>query len=655
MLSRIVVGLLFLTTASWGHNASVLTAPIADDIVVDGDLSDWPEAAVAAQLGGQVAMSEPTDRADLDATVRAAWDPAAMHLFVALEVVDQSQVVIDTATAWNASDGSEVFLDLRHREIDSPTLQHVLYGVDHQVYATGGDSADHGPADYGVSRSDGAHRYEWRFDLARIPGGDALTAGDVIGFDVAVADRDEDGSFSWVAWGPGTGKSGNSHRLGDLLLLSADTPARIEGAVRWKRDNGPPPRRVRIHKDKSDDYGLVVAADREGVYQADLAPGTYRVRPMDLRIRKDRDVERKVKAKAGKVATVKRMTVPVESKTHLLVDQLFDGLDADAPGAAVLVASGDKVLHHGTYGLAQVELGVPVTTQTKFCIASVSKQFTSAAVMMLVEEGLVDLDVPLSTYLPDYPHADSLTTRQLMAHVSGIPNYLSMSEFWEVASLGRDMASLLDVFQHQELAFEPGTRYSYSNSGYVVLAHLLEQVSGKTYGQFLQERVFDPLGMTDSGVDHYRPILTHRAAGYALSNGALVNSSWLDMYLLTGAGNIYSTAGDLHKWAQSLNDATLLSRRSIDEMSRGYVLKDGNEISYGLGFRLAEFNGLQEVGHSGSINGFTSHFNRYPEQAFTVVVLDNSPWIAPGEIARQVAEIYLADQMVWDVASAEAD
>jgi CubicO group peptidase (beta-lactamase class C family) len=660
-LGALAVAVLLTAPAS-AHNTRVAVAPALDGIVVDGDLSDWPADLPVYAVNGQTAVSDPQDAADLTATYRVAWDEAAQALFVAIEAADESIVVIDTATAWNASDGSEVFLDLRHRERGSPTVQHVLYGRHHTVYGSGADSAGAAFGTYAVTRDSteggGLHRYEWRFDLAGISRGQVrAAAGMVLGLDVVVADRDEDGSFTWMAWGPGIGKSGNAHRLGDVVLLSSlESAAHLTGQVRWKKKGqGVPPRRVRLDVEGEDGerYGAVAAVDAQGTYRLTVAPGTYRVRPMDLRIRTDRDVSRKVRVQAGQSLAVKQLKVPVEKQASRLVDQLFDDIEPGQPGAAVLVARGDEVLHLGTYGLANVELGVPVTPKTKFRIASVSKQFTTAAVLLLAEEGRLDIDAPLSTYLPEYPHADSITTRQMMAHVSGIPNYLSMSEFWAEAALGRDMAGLLDVFQRQDLAFEPGSRYSYSNSGYVVLAHLLEEVSGQRYGEFLQQRIFDPLGMADSGVDHYRPLVANRASGYSISQGELANTSWLDMYLLTGAGNIYSTVGDLHRWARSLDEATLLRRETIDAMSTRFTLTDGNEIDYGLGFRIADDRGLRVVGHSGSINGFTSQFSRIPVQEMTIVVLDNSPYIAPGEKAAQIAEIYLADEMEWELAEAE--
>lgn len=205
---------------------------------------------------------------------------------------------------------------------------------------------------------------------------------------------------------------------------------------------------------------------------------------------------------AGADVRVPDLVVTPVTDRSVLVDELFDHLGPEDPGASVLIAHEGRILHEAGYSLADVEHRIPNTPRTRYRLASVSKQFTSLAVMQLVEAGRIDLDVPLSTYLPDYPHSGQITTRQLMTHQSGIPSYLSDSDFWAEAALGRDMAGLLDVFQHKDLAFEPGSRYSYSNSAYVVLAHLLETVSGVSFEEYLQANIFDPVRMDDTGVDH---------------------------------------------------------------------------------------------------------------------------------------------------------
>jgi CubicO group peptidase (beta-lactamase class C family) len=648
----LVLPFLLIATATFAHNAELAVAVPLRDIRIDGDLSDWPEEMRRYPVGRREAGAVVEDDADLLAWFRVGWDREGGTLYVAVEALDSSPVVVDTATAWNASDGCEVFLDLPHRPLRSPCVQHVLYGDHRQVFADGtGGSLEH--SRHAVDRRGGRHRYEWAFDIGSMAAAERrLEEGVAIGLDIAVADRDEDGSFSWVAWGPGVGKLGATPRRGDVALVGEDGAAELWGHVRWRGEQqGRPPRRVRIEGRAPERLWVQVGVDDHGRYQASLPVGKYRLQPVDVRILRDRETSVQVKTRLEQRTQAPDLIVVPEEERSVLVDQLFADSPPSAPGAAVLVARDGRVLHAAGYGLADVEHGAPITPQTKFRIASVSKQFTATAVMLLAEDGLVDIDAPLSTYLPDYPHAAEVTARQLMSHTSGIQNYLSLPAFWETAALGRDMAGLLDVFQHMDLAFAPGTRYSYSNSGYVVLAHLVEQLTGQAFGEFLQARMFEPLGMTDTGVDHYRPILSRRAQGYSISaEGELVNTSWLDMYLLTGAGNLYSTVEDLLKWDQALYGDGLLAPATRQEMLTKTRLADGNEIAYGLGWRLGQVQGLSEIAHSGSINGFTSRLSRYPDQRFTVIVLVNNPRLPAGTLAAQVAEIYLSSEMSWRTA-----
>jgi len=202
---------------------------------------------------------------------------------------------------------------------------------------------------------------------------------------------------------------------------------------------------------------------------------------------------------------------------------------------------------------------------------------------------------------------------------------------------------LLDVFQHKDLASEPGSRYSYSNSAYVVLAHLLETVSGVSFEEYLQANIFDPVRMDDTGVDHIGR--SSRTGPTGTSEDGIINTWWLDMYLLTGSGNLYSTVRDLLKWDQALYTETVLTQPTLHETYQHATLNDGNETAYGLGWRLGEVNGLRTIGHSGSINGFTTQLHRFIDQQYTVIVLVNNPRLFAGELAWQISEIYLSEQM----------
>src|SRR5436305_3346453 len=230
-------------------------------------------------------------------------------------------------------------------------------------------------------------------------------------------------------------------------------------------------------------------------------------------------------------------------------------------GSALVAGHGNVILRKG-YGLANMEWQVPSRPDTKFRLGSITKQFTSMVVMQLVGEGKIKLDEKITTYLPDYRKdtGDRVTVRNLLTHTSGIPSYTSVPGFFQNKS--RDphtVDEFVKNFCSGDLEFTPGTKYEYDNSGYFLLGAIIEHVTGKPYEQNLQERIFAPLGMNDSGYDHGATVLAHRAAGYQLTPHGYENAPYLDMTIPFAAGSLYSTVDDLAKWDRALYTDKLLS------------------------------------------------------------------------------------------------
>ncbi|MFH1571017.1 MAG: serine hydrolase [Gemmatimonadota bacterium] len=636
-----------LAAPARAHNGSVAIAYPVRGITVDGDLTDWPAARQTYPVARLEYGSAPADTLDLQAWFRVGYD--AGSLYVAVEVRDDAAIV-DTTDEWNTQDGCEVFVDLSHRPGDSPCVQHVVYGTHHDVYRGGGAKAELGSGELGIQRAAGLHQYEWRIDAAQLTGQQApLRAGMVVGLDVAVTDRDSGGAFSWVPWGRGIGKLNAPERRGDLILASAaDGVGQVRGRVRWQRAaEGLPPRRVRLQLVSDPErFWVQLNTDSSGAFSTALPAGKYRAGAVDVRVPARDSQKRDFAVRDGREEQVKELVVKAARDRGELVDQLLAQLGPADPGVVVLVARDGQVLHRRGYGMANVELGVPITPETKFRLASVSKQFTAVAVMQLAERGLIDIDAPINRYLADYPNGDRITTRQLMAHTSGVPNYLSMSEFWEISSKGRDLPGLIGVWRDRPLDFEPGSRWSYSNSGFVLLAYMVEQVSGQPFARYLQEHIFGPLGMQDTGEVDQSTILPGRASGYLLDGDRLINPDFLDFDLAIGTAGLYSTVDDLLKWDEALYTDQVISPATRQAVFSRQKLNDGSETTYGLGWRVGQQNGLPEIGHSGLLNGFTSRANRYPDQHFLVVVLCNNPRLYPADLAAQIAEIYLADKLV---------
>jgi CubicO group peptidase (beta-lactamase class C family) len=312
------------------------------------------------------------------------------------------------------------------------------------------------------------------------------------------------------------------------------------------------------------------------------------------------------------------------------------------PGLALLVARGGKIVRAEGFGLANVELQVPVKPETVFQSGSVGKQFTATAIMMLVEEGKVGLDDPLTKYFQDAPAGwKDVTVRELLSHTAGFTDYPEKFDF------RKDWTEdeLLKMVEGIPLAYAPGTKWAYSNLGYLTLGLLIHRVTGEFYGDFLQQRIFKPLDMETTRIISEADIIPNRAAGYRLVKGELKNQEWVaPMVNTTADGSLYFTILDLAKWDAALYGDKLLKRSSLDVMWTPAKLKSGqpNKDGYGFGWFIETRKGHRVIQHDGAWQGFKSAIDRYVHDQLTVVVLANLAEAKPDEIAVHVAEMYLA-------------
>ena len=313
------------------------------------------------------------------------------------------------------------------------------------------------------------------------------------------------------------------------------------------------------------------------------------------------------------------------------------------PGVALLVSRGGKILQAEGFGLANVELQVAVKPETVFQSGSVGKQFTATAVMMLVEEGKVGLDDPLTKYFPDAPPSwKEITVRELLSHTAGFGDYPDKFDF------RKDWTEdeLLKMVEGIPLAYPPGTKWEYSNLGFLTLGILIHRVTGEFYGDFLQQRIFHPLGMQTTRIISEADIIPNRAAGYRLVKGELKNQEWVaPMVNTTADGSLYFSILDLAKWDAALYTEKLLKRSSFDQMWTPAKLKNGqaNKDGYGFGWFIGERHGHHVISHDGAWQGFKSAIARYVNDQLTVVVLANLAEAKPGDIAEHVADMYLAE------------
>lgn len=306
---------------------------------------------------------------------------------------------------------------------------------------------------------------------------------------------------------------------------------------------------------------------------------------------------------------------------------------------SVLIARAGKPLFSMGYGMANLEHDVPNTAQTKFRLGSITKQFTAAAILQLEERGKLSVQDPVCKYVEECPSAwQKVTIHNLLTHTSGIPNMTSFPEYRKTWMLPSRPNETILRFKDKPLDFEPGEKFSYSNSGYVLLAVILEKATGGPFERYLKENIFDPVGMTNSGHDSHDAILKHRATGYTMSRGELVNSAYHDMTIPIGGGDLYSTVEDMLLWDQALYTEKVLSKKSLDKVFTSF------KSNYGYGWMVTQQFNRQQIGHGGGINGFSTAFNRYPEDRTCIVVLANMDFAATGRIARDLAAIVYGEK-----------
>lgn len=307
----------------------------------------------------------------------------------------------------------------------------------------------------------------------------------------------------------------------------------------------------------------------------------------------------------------------------------------------VLVARGDEILLSKGYGLANREWNIPNTPSTKFRLGSVTKQFTAAAILKLAEQGKLALDDTVKKHWPAAPAAwDAVTIRHVLTHTSGIPNFTSFPEMrtWRITETTPEKT--VAYFRDKPLDFAPGARMNYSNSGYVLLAFLIERVSGQGYADFIRANVFEPLGMRDSGYDLHATIIERRASGYTMTAQGVRNAPYVEMTLPSGAGALYSTTEDLLKWTQGLFGGRLLSAASLEQMTTPFL------NNYAFGVVVGTAGGRKTVEHNGGIEGFNTHLTYYPESKVTVAVLANLNGNVPGQLAPQLGTLAHGDAVV---------
>lgn len=306
------------------------------------------------------------------------------------------------------------------------------------------------------------------------------------------------------------------------------------------------------------------------------------------------------------------------------------------PGVSLAIIKNGKIIKIKGYGLANVETNVPVTTETVFKIGSISKPIIAMGIMLLVEEGRISLDDKVSKYLEGTPESwKDITIRNLLSHTSGI---VREAPGFNPAKIQSDIDVIKTAYP-LPVNFTPGEKYEYCNVGYFSLAEIIRRVTGKTWGEFLTERIFKPLGMNSTRTTTFDEIVPHRANAYSFIGNKLKNAEVYSAVRPSGA--FLSTILDLAKLEAALNGTSFLKPESRKLMWTPFKFNDGKNSIYGLGWRIDEVNGRKRIGHGGTLNGFKSHFARFVDDGITVIVLTNLEQVDSSEFSSKIAALYI--------------
>ncbi|UCF19594.1 MAG: serine hydrolase [Gemmatimonadota bacterium] len=330
------------------------------------------------------------------------------------------------------------------------------------------------------------------------------------------------------------------------------------------------------------------------------------------------------------------------------VDQLLAAWDRPgSPGLAVAVVKDGQIVHARGYGQSNLELGTPITPQSVFYLGSVSKQFVAMAIALLEQQGKLSVDDNIRKYVPELPdYGSPITIRHLIHHTSGIRDYLELMGLagLELGYFHEDQGVIELLARQRALNFEPGDQYLYSNSGYLLLAVIVERASGQSLKQYAQEQIFDPLGMENTHFhDDYQHLIVNRASSYFPGEGGYRN--FLTTFDRVGSGGVFSNVEDLFLWDQNFFHHRVGGSDVVERLHERGERNSGRQISYAFGLVIGEYRGLRVVDHGGALGGYRSDLIRFPDQDFSVIILANLSSINAGALARRVADIYLTDEL----------
>lgn len=322
-------------------------------------------------------------------------------------------------------------------------------------------------------------------------------------------------------------------------------------------------------------------------------------------------------------------------------DKLLSGqFSPGSTGCAALVAKDGQIIYKKAFGMANLELNVPMQPDMVFRLGSITKQFTAIAILQLMEQGKLSLQDEITKYIPDYPsQAYKITIEHLLTHTSGIKSFTNLPEYIKFSREDLKPEDVINIFKGQPMEFAPGTKWNYCNSGYFLLGYIIEKVSGNTYREYIEENFFKPLGMTASCYGNDSRIIKNRASGYQPEGDEVVNSNYVSMLIPYSAGAVQSTVEDLYKWNQALHSYKLVKKETLEKAFTEYKLTDGKGTGYGYGWMLKQLQGSPTIEHGGAINGYLTNAIYLPKENVFVAVFSNNNGKSPDMVSLKMAAL----------------
>lgn len=315
----------------------------------------------------------------------------------------------------------------------------------------------------------------------------------------------------------------------------------------------------------------------------------------------------------------------------------------DEPGGVFMITKNSKNVYRKAFGKANLELNVNLTPDYVFQIGSMTKQFTAIAILMLEQQGKLNVSDPVSRYIKDYPNGDHITIHHLLTHTSGIKDFTKMKSLSSIAQKEMKPEEMVNFFKSEPVDFAPGEKFDYNNSGYVVLGYIIELVSGTSYEKFIKKNIFDKAGMSHSYYASDRKVIPQRAYGYHKKEQGFVNKTAISFSVPFSSGSLMSTVDDMLKWQQALNQYILLNSKETQKAFQKYKLNNGEEFTYGYGWHLKDISGTPDREHGGSIFGFKSMGVYIPGEDIYVVGFSNCDCHSPTEVTRNIAKAALKE------------